>query len=479
MKDFRPFVNLSHRHPGLWWLLPGGLLYFFCAKLGMALFSLTPSNIALLWLPSGVGMVMCLSAGGRAVPVVMLSSMAANYAGMAVEHTLRSLAHVVVSGGADALAAYLAASMMRRQLPQGLNKLYDLFPFCLYVCLLPTLASAVVLATNLAAGDYIPWLSVPTYMGMLVIADSLGILIVFPLSEAWRDRRALLLTEWSRWAMLSISALMMVYFAFAYVSGLIFMVIPVLLYLAFHGRAYGVLLTLALAVCLIVTLAARDFGPFQVTDARQAHFMLIAYLFSITLIVLGMVLQQRELTEEKRSRQRWQFRAQHDPLTGLSNRGRFMPLLTEEFERAQRMNRVFSVAVIDLDFFKAVNDNYGHASGDEVLMRFAEQLQKMLRSTDVPARIGGEEFAVLFVETPLEYAHQAMERIRLAICNTPIVIGLQRLSLTISVGIAEYHTGSEFASGEAVLNKADKGLYLAKRDGRNRVVVIESRRGDS
>lgn len=458
---------------GLAVLTFGTVLYYTMAKLGMILFSLTPSNITLLWLPSGIGLVMCYQVGIRAVPFILLSSAAANYPGLVSDNMFAQLAHSLISGLADSLAAFAAANMMQRYLAQGLNTLYQLFQFGIFVCLLPTLLSALILATNLAIGGYIPWHETAAFILMLTIADSLGILVVFPLFEAWKERSAMSRQEWLRWVILSTVALAMVYLAFSYMAGLIFLVIPFLLYLAFHGRAHVAYLTLGLVVLLTVALAAQNLGPFRLNDENQARFMLIAYLFSITFIMLGMVLQCRELIDEKQISKSWRLRAQHDPLTGLDNRERFMPMLAYEFERASRLKQCFSVAMIDLDFFKSINDNFGHATGDKVLIHFAKYLQLELRQIDISARIGGEEFAVLFPGTSENEAYQAMERLRQTIQDTPAIFGNQRIALTISAGVAEYHADdSHFQSAETLLKQADECLYRAKHDGRNCVAVM-------
>lgn len=452
------------------WLLLGGLVYYAAARMGMALFSLHPSNITLLWLPAGVGLAMCMAARWQqALPFIFLASFAANAPGMALESTALHVAHTIVAAGADTLAAWLASMMMRRYVPEGLSRLTSLFTFIVYVCVVPTLVSGLILGVNLAVGGYISWSAVTPLVGKFLFADSLGILLVYPLFDAWRKRVPMSAIEWRNWALLTLVPLAMVYWAFHQLSGLIFLVIPVLLYLVFHGRALGMHLTLAFTIGMVVALAAHDLGPFRLQSEEQAHFMLLGYLFTTTIVTLGMGLQQLDLANANRAQQDWQFRANHDSLTGLYNRLAFSPLMKNEIERARRTQRVFSVAMIDIDHFKRVNDTYGHPVGDQVLVALSSRLHALLRTMDVAARFGGEEFAILFPETPMAEALQAMERLRASIESQPLLNGLQTISVTISGGLAEWHADHSIGVDE-VLAIADLRLYEAKRGGRNQIV---------
>lgn len=465
---------LESRATGPWntvcWLLLGGFIYFATARLGMAIFSLQPSNITLLWLPSGVGLVLCLWAGHRALPFIFLGSFAANAEGMALDSPSLSLIHTAVAAAADTLAACLAAAMKHRFLPGGLNRMVDLFRFMLFVCLVPTLISAVILALNLGVGGYIPWRETAVFGAMLLFADSLGMLVVYPLFEAWRNPVPMTRREKQHCLGIMLAVLGLVWFSFFYFEGLVFLVIPVLLYQVFHCREQGIYLTLTLAVCLTVGLAARNMGVFPGDTLEQTRFSLMAYLLTTTVVVLGMVMQHRNLVTETREREDWQFRASHDPLTGLRNRLSFIPMLAGEIERAKRTSRPFSLALMDIDHFKLVNDTHGHAVGDQVLRELAVRLLGLLRSVDVAARYGGEEFVILFPETGLEEAVFAMERVRTAFEQNPLQIGEQIIQLTISGGVAAWDPKNP-ASVDEMLSSADSAMYEAKGAGRNRIVV--------
>jgi len=158
-----------------------------------------------------------------------------------------------------------------------------------------------------------------------------------------------------------------------------------------------------------------------------------------------------------------------DPLTKLFNRRYFETKLDHEFERCLRYERDASLCMIDIDFFKKINDTYGHQSGDAILKQLAKIIQDSIRKSDVAARFGGEEFIILMPETPLEKAFVAMERLRKKVEENAFAIGVEpfNISLTISIGISCFMPS--MTKKEIFIEQADKALYKAKQSGRNRV----------
>jgi diguanylate cyclase (GGDEF)-like protein len=161
-----------------------------------------------------------------------------------------------------------------------------------------------------------------------------------------------------------------------------------------------------------------------------------------------------------------------DPLTGLYNRRLFWDALTREIAASKRNNLPFSVILLDIDRFKRVNDTWGHDAGDLVLMEVSKLLEKSVRGSDIAARHGGEEFAILLPDTTIEVAAQRAERLRKQIETLEITYDRQRLGITASFGVAE--SGSITASPVTLIKAADAAMYAAKSSGRNRVVVSES-----
>jgi diguanylate cyclase (GGDEF)-like protein len=163
-----------------------------------------------------------------------------------------------------------------------------------------------------------------------------------------------------------------------------------------------------------------------------------------------------------------------DHLTGLANRRRFERQLDREVGRVERFSHPFSLLMLDIDSFKDLNDSFGHDAGDEAIRRIGRVLREGTRGIDLAARIGGEEFAVLLVETSKEGGFEVAERLRQAIKALEIPAARH---ITASFGVAECPTDAQTAAD--VLKAADVALYAAKRNGRDRVVAMGSVRSNS
>ena len=163
--------------------------------------------------------------------------------------------------------------------------------------------------------------------------------------------------------------------------------------------------------------------------------------------------------------------ATSDPLTGLFNRGYVEDRLAIELSRARRYGNVLTLAVIDADRFKALNDTHGHAAGDFVLKKISALLRDSFRQSDTTARYGGEEFVVLLPETDIEAARRKVESLRELVAATPIQLGLlaQSVQITISAGLASFPNDGDDAA--ELLAAADERMFRAKRQGRNLVVA--------
>ncbi|QBR29538.1 MULTISPECIES: diguanylate cyclase [Pseudomonas] len=168
----------------------------------------------------------------------------------------------------------------------------------------------------------------------------------------------------------------------------------------------------------------------------------------------------REHLEEQRQK------ALIDPLTGLPNRAAWSERLEHEIKQWQQHGNTLSLAMLDLDHFKRINDNYGHLAGDKVLKIIATVLRKRLRAADFIARFGGEEFVLLLPATTPAVGAKLLESLRAAIEACPFHFKGERVTITISMGLASFKTGEH---SDLVLKRADQALYRAKNGGRNRV----------
>ncbi len=180
--------------------------------------------------------------------------------------------------------------------------------------------------------------------------------------------------------------------------------------------------------------------------------------------------QQEEIQYRKSQQDHFQHLALTDALTGAVNRHYFNEVLEQEIGNVNTHGKPLSIMVLDIDNFKSINDNYGHNVGDEVLIRFYQACDDAVRSSDVVARIGGEEFVIVMPNTELNNAGRFAERLRENIAGLEIFIAEQHISITVSIGVSQWH-GDYFTSAESFVDHADKSLYQAKKTGRNKVVV--------
>jgi diguanylate cyclase (GGDEF)-like protein len=182
--------------------------------------------------------------------------------------------------------------------------------------------------------------------------------------------------------------------------------------------------------------------------------------------------RNRQLEAENERLRVYKDYAYTDPLTGIPNRRFYYERLLQEISRARRGKHDLTLAIVDLDLFKEINDGFGHHGGDQVLKFFAQFLRENLRQEDIVCRIGGDEFAILLPETPAKKATVFFDRVREKLDQMDVFIaGRSRLVLSFSCGVAEFRP--EYLP-EDLIEEADHSLYSAKASGRSRVVVAPS-----
>jgi two-component system, cell cycle response regulator len=159
-----------------------------------------------------------------------------------------------------------------------------------------------------------------------------------------------------------------------------------------------------------------------------------------------------------------------DYLTGLHNRRYLFDFIEKELGRAERYEGFFSIMIFDIDFFKLINDTYGHQTGDIVLQVLSATSTATVRDCDILARYGGEEFVVVMPQTDLTGASALAERLRKAVSDMEIPAQEEMLKITVSVGVASHKPNAEMTTAAELIDRADRALYKAKKTGRNRVV---------
>ena len=163
-----------------------------------------------------------------------------------------------------------------------------------------------------------------------------------------------------------------------------------------------------------------------------------------------------------------EYEASHDSLTAVYNRKTVMELLDKEHSRAERQNTAFSIALIDIDDFKMINDKYGHQTGDEILSGLVSLINDTLRNYDIVGRYGGEEFLIVLPETDAGTGFQVLERMAESIRKNPVKTRSGNLIITVSAGLCGYSPG---INADKMISIADTAMYEAKRLGKDRVIL--------
>ena len=238
-----------------------------------------------------------------------------------------------------------------------------------------------------------------------------------------------------------------------------------LLVIIFSALTLGKLVTLlqfGLITAVYFYLAQPHFSRdgFSVLEFSEmtmtfAPYLMVAYLTSLLAADL------------KNAREGLEELSDTDELTGLKNRRAFNNALEAEISKAVRYDRPFSLLMMDSDDLKSVNDQFGHAIGDKLIITIAHVIQESLRKTDFLARFGGDEFVAILTETPGDSAAEVAERIRASVENTSFSAEGKRVASTLSIGIACFSRGAD--SCEAIMAEADDKLYESKRKGKNMV----------
>lgn len=174
---------------------------------------------------------------------------------------------------------------------------------------------------------------------------------------------------------------------------------------------------------------------------------------------------ERDVTEHKILEQKLEILSNTDELTGLYNLRSFNTISNNEYSRFKREDHTYSVLLIDIDFFKSINDTYGHAIGDLAIQHLTTLCKNNIRSHDVMARVGGEEFCIMLPDTNKNSAYMIAEKLRTQLNNDPLIIDDNTIVSTISIGVAESDINDK--THKDIINRADKALYEAKSKGRD------------
>ena len=263
--------------------------------------------------------------------------------------------------------------------------------------------------------------------------------------------------------------------------GLVLSVLAMILFFGTFGLTVAEVIGIGVYALLAFASAIGVSARFNVT---ASGYLDIAYALMVLIVLSGCIAlnlriqriraklqQQREALAQALEVNR--ELATRDELTGLINRRAMLDLMALEHRRSLRSGRPLLLAQLDIDHFKPINDQHGHAAGDRALQAFAGTVRASLRDTDVLARWGGEEFVLMLTDSSADQARGLLERIRQAVQALEIAHSAGSLQLTVSIGLAQHLPGDTV---ERTLERADQALYRAKALGRNRVVVAPAAR---
>ena len=225
---------------------------------------------------------------------------------------------------------------------------------------------------------------------------------------------------------------------------------------------------------------AFETETFRETDQGDGKWLYLtsAPLTSIDGNVIGAIETMQDITERRKAEEslrqsevRYRELSVTDSLTNLYNARHFKSMFDRELNRAQRYRRPLTLLIVDVDNFKSINDAFGHAEGDRVLIMLSEVIKTCLRSTDTCYRYGGEEFAVLMPEVPAQNGMELAERVRIQLSESSVTMPNGKvIQPTVSIGITQYHPGDD---AKSLFSRADGGMYQAKRNGKNCAVIVE------
>jgi diguanylate cyclase (GGDEF)-like protein len=491
------------------WLRPSatGAGYYLGAELGVAASAMS-EGIAIFWLPNGILLAALLMAPRRLWPAHLAAAVLAEIAADLPTFTLvQALGFAAVNLVECLLAAYLLERVAR---PFALDRLRHVVAFGVYAlvvaCGVAALigASVYALSTETATSFW-------TFWRVWWLGDGLGVLLVTPLLLGWlRGRphegggRAV-----EAVALIVLAALVSFWVFYAApeaASGVPrrpFLLLPLSLWAAVRFGVRGAASVGLVIAAVAIAATLHDVGPLvAVASSPGDQVLLLQEYLAVQIlpaIALAALLQElrdgntrlrarevelqrthdelddlnRELEARVQARTealeianaRLEVLASIDPLTGISNRRHFVQLAHAEISRAKRQHLPLSVIMFDIDFFKAINDSFGHEAGDKTLVAIASALTSHLRAGDVFARLGGEEFILMLPGQGIKDALQTAERLRLVVAQLH-VDGCDA-EVTVSAGVTSLE--SEAEEIDDLLRRADRALYLAKRQGRNRV----------
>jgi len=431
-------------------------VYIVAAKLSLRLASVHPSATP-VWPPTGIAIASLLVLGSRFWPAILIGAFLVN--ATTAGSPLTSLG--IATG--NTLEAFLAAYLVNRFANgrRAFERTWDILRFGLYAGILSTAVAATFGVTTLGLGGFADWNQYWIIWRTWWLGDGAGALVFTPLLLLWIANPR---PKWTERQMIELTVLLgMLLVTAGIVYGPLFhaqmrndpwtfLCTPFFVWAAFRFGQRESSAVIFIFCCIAAVGTNMGYGPFARPSPNDSLLLLQCFLG--VKVVMTLVFAA-EVSERRRQEEHTQLLSVTDPLTGLANYRLLLDRIDLEIKRYGRTGRPFSILLLDLDGLKKINDAYGHLGGSRALCRVAEVLRLHCREVDTPARYGGDEFALILPETPIEQARQVAERISQRLGNDP-----ETPRISASVGVAEYpHDGYTV---EHILRAADEALYSQK-----------------
>ena len=458
------------------------LVYVVFGYIGIHYAAFPGTFFAQVWLSSGVGVIMFSLLRRRAVPLVWFSSLLINgpYAFLAMPENglLATLALSIFSPTFDTLQSFLVWRWWRLDYEPRFSRLgLQRFLVALIIGVSTSIAGIALL--HLAVG-LIGIDELVTRFAMMTLSDMQGLFLVVPLWLALRHNRFATIAFPLAFSALAIPIPLLLARFEPSLAALLF---PLVAFIIIRLRFVGAALSVAGAGGSVALLVILGMDPLHFGEGVEAfsRWSLIVLALGTPMLLMGVVLDDNldyQSHLEARVAERTQALQDAlaaanvlvitDSLTQAFNRRHMETLVQDEVERAQRYHQATALIILDIDYFKAVNDNYGHPTGDKVLRQVSDMLGQNLRQSDALGRWGGEEFLILLPQINVAAATNVAEKLRQAIFATEF--GLKE-PLSISLGVADLLRDE--SAGEWI-KRADQALYNAKHLGRNQVALAKA-----
>jgi len=431
-------------------------VYIAAAKLSLRFASIHPSATP-VWAPTGIAIATLLALGSRFWPAILAGAFVANFTtagtaltslGIATGNTLEAL-----------LAAYLVNRFAGGR--HAFERTWDILRFALYAGVLSTAVAATFGVTSLSLGGFADWDQYWPIWRTWWLGDWAGALVFTPLLLLWTANPR---PKWTERQIIEATVLLgMLLLTAGIVYGPLFhaqmrndpwtfLCTPFFVWAAFRFGQRESSAVIFVFCCIAVAGTKLGYGPFARSSPNESLLLLQTFLGAKVVMTLAFA---AEVSERRRQEEHTKLLSVTDPLTGLANYRLLLDRIDLEIKRYARTGRPFSILLLDLDGLKKINDAYGHVAGSRALCRIAAVLRSHCREVDTPARYGGDEFALILPETPLEQACQVAERISQRLANDP-----ETPRISASMGVAEYP--SDGHTIEQILCAADEALYAEK-----------------